>query len=39
MWLRGIAAARANETTTAEELFLAAVWSKWGHKYKYETAA
>ena len=34
-WLRGLTAARANRTDEAEQLLLAVVWSKWGHKYKY----
>jgi tetratricopeptide (TPR) repeat protein len=35
MFLRGLSAARAGDADLAESLFLACMWSKWGHKYKY----
>ena len=35
LWLGGIAAARRGDKEAAEGLMLGAVWSKWGHRYKY----
>ena len=32
----GITAARAGDHVRAEKLTLAAIWSKWGHRYKYQ---
>ena len=36
LWLNGITAARAGDHVRAEKLTLAAIWSKWGHRYKYQ---
>ena len=35
LWLDGMAAAREKRVANAENLMLAYMWSKWGHKYKY----
>lgn len=35
LWLDGLAAARAGDVDTAEKKLLAAIWSRWGNKWKY----
>lgn len=35
LWLGGIADARKGDKEAAEKPMLAALWSKWGHRYKY----
>jgi len=38
LWLRGVAAARAKDSKAAEKYLLAAVWAKWGYRFKYANA-